>query len=83
MDDSNAVVETTTGVVGMAEPENNDERTPSSIDSSPEPEVEMEVGVEPTLEPLPPQKRKGGRKPVSTTSVDCYIKINKVTEPTY
>lgn len=35
--------------------------TPSSIDSTPE----AEAGPEPQQEPAQPQKRKGGRKPVS------------------
>ena len=34
--------------------------TPSSLESTPEPEV----GAEPSQEPAQPQKRKGGRKPV-------------------
>ena len=34
--------------------------TPSSIESTPEPEV----GAEVSQEPAQPQKRKGGRKPV-------------------
>lgn len=37
------------------------EATPSSIESTPE----AEAGPEPPLEPAQPQKRKGGRKPVS------------------
>ena len=36
------------------------EGTPSSIESTPE----QEGPVEPSLEPVQPQKRKGGRKPV-------------------
>lgn len=35
--------------------------TPSSIESTPEPDP----GAEPSQEPVQPQKRKGGRKPVS------------------
>jgi hypothetical protein len=35
--------------------------TPSSIESTPEPDA----GAEPSQEPVQPQKRKGGRKPVS------------------
>lgn len=37
------------------------EGTPSSLESSPEPDP----GAEPSQEPVQPQKRKGGRKPVS------------------
>ncbi|KAF2484222.1 hypothetical protein BDY17DRAFT_295230 [Neohortaea acidophila] len=40
------------------------ENTPSSIDSSPEPEA----GAEASQEPVQPQKRKGGRKPIYATS---------------
>ncbi|EME50232.1 hypothetical protein DOTSEDRAFT_68942 [Dothistroma septosporum NZE10] len=40
------------------------EGTPSSIESTPEPEA----GVEPSQEPAQPQKRKGGRKPIYATS---------------
>ena len=38
------------------------EGTPSSIESTPE--AEADIGAEPSQEPLQPQKRKGGRKPV-------------------
>lgn len=41
--------------------ENAREGTPSSIASSPE----QDGGAEPSQEPVQPQKRKGGRKPVS------------------
>lgn len=41
--------------------ENPPEATPSSLESTPE----QEAGPEPTQEPAQPQKRKGGRKPVS------------------
>ena len=37
------------------------ENTPSSIESTPEPDV----GTEPSQGQVLPQKRKGGRKPVS------------------
>ncbi|CZT17151.1 uncharacterized protein RCC_02983 [Ramularia collo-cygni] len=40
------------------------EGTPSSIESTPEPEP----GAEPSNEPVQPQKRKGGRKPIYATS---------------
>lgn len=40
--------------------ENVRDGTPSSIESSPEPEA----GVEPSQEQTQPLKRKGGRKPV-------------------
>lgn len=42
------------------------EATPSSIESTPEPEA----GAEPSQEPAQPQKRKGGRKPV------CNVMVN-------
>ena len=38
------------------------EGTPSSSGSSPD----QDGGVEPSQEPIQPQKRKGGRKPVSS-----------------
>ncbi|KAK3706106.1 hypothetical protein LTR37_012933 [Vermiconidia calcicola] len=40
------------------------EGTPSSIESTPEPEA----GAEPSQEPAQPAKRKGGRKPIYATS---------------
>ena len=40
----------------------NDEGTPSSIETTPEPDALPEISHEPTIQP---QKRKGGRKPVS------------------
>ena len=40
------------------------ERTPSSIESTPSPEPDL--GGEASQEAAPPQKRKGGRKPVCT-----------------
>lgn len=40
------------------------ERTPSSIESTPSPEPDL--GREASQEAAPPQKRKGGRKPVYT-----------------
>lgn len=47
------------------------EGTPSSIGSTPE----QDGGAEPSQEPVQPQKRKGGRKPVclSTTHASMYI----------
>lgn len=38
--------------------------TPSSIESTPEPDGD----AEPSQEPVQPQKRKGGRKPVSCSA---------------
>ena len=47
--------------------ENDREGTPSSIESTPE----QDGGAEPSQEPAPPQKRKGGRKPVRS-KVDMW-----------
>lgn len=49
-----------------AGPEPSQDRTPSSIQSTPEPEVQGEPSQEAAQQPV---KRKGGRKPVSY--IDC------------
>lgn len=50
-----------------------DAATPSSIDSSPD--QDQDAGAEQPQEPAQPQKRKGGRKPVSTIcNNDSYLR---------
>ena len=58
MGDSSAALEDMAAESKLGHPR---EGTPSSIESTPEPDN----GAEPTQEPTQPQKRKGGRKPVS------------------
>lgn len=60
---------------GMAAPNKIDtlheEGTPSSIESTPEPDAQPELSQEPAAQP---QKRKGGRKPVKSSPLtrdDC------------
>lgn len=53
-------------------------RTPSSIESTPSPEPDA-GGGEPSQEPVQPQKRKGGRKPVNanrSSNVQVYYNAN-------
>ena len=45
------------------------EGTPSSIESTPEHEIEAGAEGEPSQEQALPQKRKGGRKPVCDSAV--------------
>lgn len=53
-------------VVGKEEEEARD-GTPSSIESTPEQEAEADASEQPAQ----PQKRKGGRKPVSHLPLHC------------
>ena len=52
-------------VVGKIE--NVGDGTPSSMESTPEPD--QDAAAETTAEPAQPQKRKGGRKPVRLSSL--------------
>ena len=60
MGDSSVAEEETMAAAGKVEP-GDDEGTPSSIESTPEPDALPELSQEPTAQPA---KRKGGRKPV-------------------
>ena len=55
--------------------ENVGDGTPSSMESTPEPE--QDGAAEATQEPALPQKRKGGRKPVRFLSniTDCSVTL--------
>lgn len=57
----NSRVECDMAVASKVEDDAPGDATPSSIESTPEPEA----GPDPPQEPAQPQKRKGGRKPVS------------------
>ena len=60
MGDSSVAEEETMAAASKVEPV-DDEGTPSSIESTPEPDALPELSQEPTAQPV---KRKGGRKPV-------------------
>lgn len=53
------------------------ERTPSSIESTPE----RDTGAEPAGDNVPPQKRKGGRKPVSLVVVVVVAGVDLCCSP--
>ncbi|KAK5135431.1 hypothetical protein LTR08_005219 [Meristemomyces frigidus] len=62
--DDNSVAEESMAAASKVE-SGHDEGTPSSIESTPEPDALPEISQEPAAQP---QKRKGGRKPIYATS---------------
>ena len=64
MGDSSVAEEESMAAASKVEP-GDDEGTPSSIDTTPEPDALPELSQEPTAQPV---KRKGGRKPVCVVS---------------
>ena len=60
----------------------DDAATPSSLESTPEPDAVPEISQEATAQP---QKRKGGRKPVSATmdsrTLRAILTVGRYTRP--
>lgn len=59
-----ASISTADEMAGISKIEPGREDTPSSIESTPEPSADADTAAQ---DPALPQKRKGGRKPVSQT----------------